>query len=801
ARGVRPAAVLGQGVGVFAAAHVAGALSLSDATALLSGPGPQPGEGACYAVAGAEAAVAEALAPTEQAGVVVAVYGPRSTVIAVDPARGDAAFEALRARDLRCVPFTDPLVAHGPFAGGPAEHLESTLAALMPRPPTLRLPSTLVPGTDSTLLDGAHWSRMFRGPELLWPALVALSAEEDRPLVEIGPRPGLLSTLARARRDAGLRAPALTILDDDAPVGGIAPRTLARLHAAGVRVDWSAVTGRPHRYRTLPVPTWGGGRYWLPGVERGAQGTAAPAAAVPPPTRIRLSLLDEHGQVTTEMYAERTAPVLPVPTTATSQPASAPRSATPSADAVGPVAVATGAAPASAPAPADIGRLAELVSGLVRELLGLPADHPIGRRRGLFEQGLDSVTAIALRTRLEERLGVDLPTTVVFEQPTINGLAGRLAELVAASAPRQIFREAPDPVPRRTQNLGQVPAQVQRVATSGPQPPAGARTEPLAADPGIAVIGMSCRLPGAATPTDFWELLCGRRETAGELPAARRRDPVWARLAGQAARRGSYLDDIAAFDAPFFRISPREARLLDPQQRLFLEAAWEALEHAGCPADTLDGRPVGVYAGLSMADYQFLVADDLDGESLTLHHGTGTSFSVLAGRLSYILGLRGPSMTVDTACSSALTAVHLACQALRAGDCETAVVGGASAIVAPSPLLASLVGGHALAADGRCRSFDENADGFACGEGAVVFVLKPLAAAERDGDEVHAVLRASAVNQDGATGGLTVPSPAAQVDVVRTAVRRAGWAPGDVDYVEAHGTGTVVGDRTELSAL
>ncbi|TCJ31479.1 type I polyketide synthase, partial [Parafrankia sp. BMG5.11] len=677
ARGVTPAAVLGQGLGEVAAAHVAGALSLPDATALL----------------------------------------------------------------LRLA---------------------------------VRMPSAVDPGADpTTLLDAASQVRGLTGPVQLWPALDRLLAEQDHPLVEIGAHPVLLPTLSEAQRRRDRRAPAIAVLDEKTPSALAAHRTLARLHTAGVPVTWSAVTGRPTRYRTLPVPSWGGGRYWLPGVERGAQGAIDPARAPSAgagaaPARIRLSLLDEHGQVTSEMYAEPTGATVLAPGAASVTPPTA---------------------PVRAAASADAGRLAELVTGIVRDLLGLTADQPVARRRGLFEQGLDSATAISLRTRLESRLGISLPTTLVFEHPTVNRLADHLARLV----PRPTAEERP---------AAQKPARAPTSATTPTLPvsAAAAPQEGLAED-GIAVIGMSCRLPGASTPQEFWQLLCGRTVTVGEFPAERRRDPIWAGLDGLAALPGSYLDDIASFDAPFFRISPREAKLLDPQQRLFLEAAWEALEHAGCPADTLEAQPVGVYAGLSMADYQYLVANDMNNETLNLYHGTGTSFAALAGRLSYILGLRGPSMTVDTACSSALTAVHLACQALRTGDCEIAVVGGASAIVAPSPLLASMAASNALAADGRCKAFDESADGFACGEGAVVLVLKPLSAAARDGDEVHAVLRASAVNQDGATGGLTVPNPAAQAEVVRKAMNRAGWAPHEVDYVETHGTGTPLGDPIEVNSL
>ncbi|MEU5959446.1 beta-ketoacyl synthase N-terminal-like domain-containing protein, partial [Streptomyces sp. NPDC047525] len=805
-RGVTPEVVIGQGPGEVAAAHVAGTLTLTDATTVilrLAGVvGEVAGLGTPFAVSGTEAVVTEVLAAAAPTVAVVAVDGPGSLVVAGAPEQAAAAMEALTAFGLQCRPLEEGFVTYGPLAAGLAPRLEAELGSLAPEPPALRMRSTVDAGTDAPLLDAAYWARALTGPASLRPALDELLAEEDRPLVEIGARSELVATLTEAQRRHERRAPALAVLDENTPATLAAHRALALLHTAGVPVTWSAVTGRPTHYRTLPVPSWGEGRYWLPGVERGAQGVTAPtgsrsapdalpartssAADGTAPARIRLSLLDEQGQVTSEMYAEPSG--APVPAQAPLAPVPVAASATPPAQASAALRAAT---------PADVGRIGELVTGIVRQLLGLSADQPVARRRGLFEQGLDSATAVGLRSQLETRLGVILPTTVIFEHPTVNGLAEYLAQLVPQTPAATTVPEAapaPSPAPAPAATTSTPAASRTALAEEG-------TAEESTAEEGIAVIGMSCRLPGASTPQEFWELLHGRKSTVGEFPAERLRDPIWAELDGLAALPGSYLDDIAAFDAPFFRISPREAKLLDPQQRLFLEASWEALEHAGCPADTLEAQPVGVYAGLSMADYQYLVARDMDSESLNLYHGTGTSFAALAGRLSYILGLRGPSMTVDTACSSALTAVHLASQALRAGDCEMAVVGGASAIVAPSPLLASMAASNALAPDGRCKTFDESADGFACGEGAVVLVLKRVSAAVRDGDEIHAVLRASTVNQDGATGGLTVPNPVAQVEVVSKAVERAGWAPHEVDYVETHGTGTPLGDPIEVSSL
>ncbi|WP_263172712.1 type I polyketide synthase [Streptomyces sp. SCSIO ZS0520] len=785
ARGVIPGAVVGSGLGEITAAHTAGVLTLEDAVrltvrraALLEEAGDR---GELYAVTGGEAEVTALLAPTGLPVTVAAVNGPAHLVLA-GPA--DALAEAaalLGQHGMRCGRLRVGALAHSPLLADLAPRLRAALDGLSPAVPTLRLLSATDPaGTPDFGPD--HWARHLTSPGRLGEAVDLLLAEDDHPLVEITARPALLPALTEAQRLHGHRAPAVTALDRAERPQLALHKALAHLHVGGVPVRWEEVTGLPRQFRTLPVPSWGGGRYWLPGVERGEQGLTDPhpaptAAGTAPaastaPAGIRLSLLDAEGRVTGEMHA------LPTGTTPPATAPAAPAHPAP-ASAPGPVA-ATPPAARSVP-------LTQLVTRAVRELLGLPQGQAVPRRRGLFEQGLDSLSAMALRTRLEEELGVELPTTLIFERPTVNALAEYLGSLDLPAAPGPGNAEAA-PAP----------------AAVIPAPAAATRRadrDESAEEEGIAIVGVSCRLPGAASPEEFWDLLNDGSGTASAFPEERHADPIWSELGSAIPRFGSYLDDLAAFDAPFFRISPREAKLLDPQQRMFLEVAFEALEDAGCPAHTLAARPVGVYAGLSMADYQYLVARDMQDDQLNLYHGTGTSFAALAGRLSYILGLRGPSMTVDTACSASLTAVHLACQALRAGDCEVAVVGGASAIVAPSPLLASMAGSGALAPDGRCKSFDEEADGFGCGEGAVVLVLKPVSAAVRDADRIYAVVRGSAVNQDGASGGLTVPSAQAQTEVVRQAVARAGWSSHDIDYVETHGTGTPLGDPIEVRAL
>jgi acyl transferase domain-containing protein/NADPH:quinone reductase-like Zn-dependent oxidoreductase/acyl carrier protein len=320
----------------------------------------------------------------------------------------------------------------------------------------------------------------------------------------------------------------------------------------------------------------------------------------------------------------------------------------------------------------------------------------------------------------------------------------------------------------------------------------------------VAVVGLGCRFPGGAgNPEAFWELLSKGVDAVSEVPPERWAvdayyDPEPDAPGKINSRWGAFLPGIDQFDAGFFGISPREAANMDPQQRLALEVAWEALEHAGQAPDRLEGSRTGVFMGICSSDYN-RIERDLD-TGYSTYSGTGTAMSVVAGRLSYILGLQGPSLVVDTACSSSLVSVHLAVQSLRTDECDMALAGGVNVILisSGSQALARL---HMLAPDGRCKAFDAAADGFVRGEGCGVLVLKRLADARAHGDNIIAVIRGSAVNQDGRSSGLTAPNGAAQVTVIREALKNGGVDPGLVSYIEAHGTGTALGDPIEVHAL
>jgi acyl transferase domain-containing protein len=323
-------------------------------------------------------------------------------------------------------------------------------------------------------------------------------------------------------------------------------------------------------------------------------------------------------------------------------------------------------------------------------------------------------------------------------------------------------------------------------------------------DDRIAVIGMGCRFPGGAnSPAQFRELLWAGREVLTEIPPERRSlhgfyDPEIGKPGKMYLKRAGFLDSVDAFDADFFRIPRREAETMDPQQRMFLEVSWEALEDASIVPHSLMGTRTAVFAGVHTKDYSYQTGCPPDQIGPLFSPGVDASF--VAGRLSYFLGLQGPSMAVDTACSSSLVAIHLACQSLRTEESTLAIAGGVKLMLTPH-LSIFLCSAGALSQSGYCRAFDQAADGMVQGEGCGVVILKRLRDALRDGDRILATIRGSATNHNGKSAGLTAPSPAAQEAVYRHAVQRAGIDPTLLDYVEAHGTGTKLGDPIELESL
>ncbi|EYF00540.1 Malonyl CoA-acyl carrier protein transacylase [Chondromyces apiculatus DSM 436] len=397
------------------------------------------------------------------------------------------------------------------------------------------------------------------------------------------------------------------------------------------------------------------------------------------------------------------------------------------------------------------------------------APQTIDVRERFSHYGLDSLGATGLLTELSKVLGRPLSPTLVWEYPTLGALARYIAEGTGEPS-------------------GAAPARATRGA---------------AGDEPIAIVGMACRFPGAPDVEAFWRLLSGGAEAISEVPADRWGAAVLGDADPGAAAvtsgRGGFIGGIDAFDPQFFSISPREADSMDPQQRLVLELSWEALEDAGVPPYSLRESRTGVFVGAVFDDYA-LLQDRAGADAITAYTSTGGTSCIIANRVSYALGLMGPSMTIETACSSSLVAVDLACHSLRRGESDVALAGGVNLILLAETTAAMGKLG-ALSPDGRCKAFDAAANGYVRGEGAGIVVLKRLSDALRDGDRVHCVIRGSAVNNDGPSHGLTAPNPAAQRALLVDACRSAQIDPASVHYVEAHGTGTPLGDPIEASAL
>lgn len=417
------------------------------------------------------------------------------------------------------------------------------------------------------------------------------------------------------------------------------------------------------------------------------------------------------------------------------------------------------AAPSATPASA----LARWLGQQVAEILGNVAARHIDPQRSLFSYGLDSLGAATLLARVRQHQGVTLQESDLYEAPSAQALADKITRQLES-------RPTPQEAPRRA-----------------------AQDEP------IAIIGMAFRLPGAEgeeaqDDAAFWQLLEQGQSAIRPMPAERfrRSDAI--------PGFGAYLNNPADFDAAFFGLSPREAINTDPQQRMLLEVSWHTLEDAGVRPATLRGADVGVYVGIGTGDYAHLPFITGDNSHLDAYYGTGNSFAAACGRLSYFYGWEGPSVAVDTACSSSHSALHMACQALRLGECDLALAAGVKLQLLPE-VDEVLHKAGMLAADGHCKTLDAAADGYVRGEGCVAFLLKPLSQALAAGDAIRAVIRGSLVRQDGASSSLSAPNGEAQRRLLQRVLTRADLRPDDIDYLELHGTGTRLGDPIEYHSV
>ncbi|WP_394848507.1 SDR family NAD(P)-dependent oxidoreductase [Pendulispora brunnea] len=409
-----------------------------------------------------------------------------------------------------------------------------------------------------------------------------------------------------------------------------------------------------------------------------------------------------------------------------------------------------------------LSRLTELIRDLLAKYCGVDATS-ISLEGSFVDYGLESKAATGFVTELAGIVDRRLSPVLIWRYPTVSALARYLSG-----------------------SDGEMTAATASVTDGHPH------------DESIAIIGLSCRFPQASSPEKLWCALRDGVDAVREVPAGRWDSTSVSAESVDAIARGGFLDEVDQFDAAFFGISPREAASMDPQQRLALELVWEALEHARIVPAGLAGTRTGIFVGAVWSDYAHLL--HRHGERITQHTVTGHHRSIIANRVSYALGLAGPSMAIDSACSASLVAVHLACESLRRGESTLALAGGVNLNLVPESAIGVGEFG-ALSPDGRCFTFDARANGYVRGEGGGMVVLKPLSRALADGDTIHCVVRGSAVNNDGASNGLTAPNPRAQEEVLRLAYDRAGMAPAEVQYVELHGTGTQLGDPIEAAAL
>ncbi|MDR8412929.1 type I polyketide synthase [Nonomuraea sp. 3-1Str] len=751
--GVEPGTVIGHSQGEIAAATVAGALTLADAARVVAlrsrAIAGITGRGGMLSVAAPLDLVRRVIAEVEAPVSVAAVNGPRSVVVSGPSDALAVLADRLSEHRARLVP-----VDYASHSAEVEEVRDEVLAALAPvRPVSVATTfvSTLTgEPMDTAGLDAGYWYRSLRHQVRFAQAVEAALQGGCSLFVECSPHPVLVTGAEETAEATGRDVAVTGTLRRGEGGPERVLRSLAQAFTQGAPVDWSGPCATPGA-RPVDLPTYPFQR---------------------------------------EPYGPTTAPLLPATRIGT---------ASSSGRAV-PVGEAGGAAAGGGGAGVSRVEARELVLGAAARVLGHRDPGGIEAGRTFKDLGFDSVAAVELRDRLRAATGLRLPAGVLFDHPTPERLTDHLHGLLAPTGTRGT--DGPD----QSAETGPAPdALTADVLTADDPADDDPADDGPADDELVAVVGMGCRYPGGvASPDDLWRLVSSGTDAIGDFPANRGWDlgTLFAtgsdRSGTSDTRQGGFLHDADRFDAAFFGISPREALAMDPQQRLLLEVCWETLERAGLDPAALRGSATGVFVGAMAPDYGPRL--DQPDSAAEGHLLTGTALSVVSGRISYLLGLRGPAMTTDTACSSSLVSIVLAVQALRRGDCALALAGGATVMSRPGMFVEfSRQGG--LSPDGRCKAFSAAADGTGWAEGAGMLLLERLSDARRLGHPVLAVIRGGAVNQDGASNGLTAPNGQAQQDVIRLALADARLSAADVDVVEAHGTGTRLGDSIEAESL
>ncbi|GAB3700042.1 SDR family NAD(P)-dependent oxidoreductase [Nocardiopsis oceani] len=749
--GVEPSAVVGHSQGEIAAACVSGALSLDDGARVVALRSRAlrglAGTGA-MASFGISESDAEDLAARYSDLHVAGVNGPASVVMSGGPRSVRDAVRTCEERGLRAALVDVDYASHSAHVERIRDRLLDHLDGVRPRAADTPFFSTLTGGeldTARTPLDGGYWYSNLRNRVRFAQTVGALVERGHDTFVEVGPHPVLAFGIEQILESAGAEGQVLETLRRHEGGAQQFLTGIARAFTAGVDVDWGRLFERTGA-RVIDLPTY-------------------------------------------PFQRTRVWPDGPVAEPGTTGRAGVPGTAAPDRETGG----ETGGEAASDLPVWDREDLVALVGEHAARLLGADELDPEQQGTTFRDMGFDSVLAVELRNRLSTVTGLKLASTLLYDHPDPE----RLVDFLAAELERAPVR-APRHAPAA--DARPAPASADRRVAARPGRPVPDEDDP------VAITAMACRLPGGVrTPEQLWRLVDEGTDATGPFPDNRGwdltglYDPEPGTPGRTYTQRGGFLYDADLFDAGFFGISPREADAMDPQQRLLLETSWEAVARAGLGPDDVRRSQVGVYVGAMPTEYGPRLADAGSGTDGG-YRLTGSTLSVASGRISYVLGLHGPALTIDTACSASLVALHQAAGAVRRGECDMALAGGATVMAGPGMFL-EFSAQRGLSPDGRCRAFGAGADGTAWAEGAGMLLLERVSRARRAGRPVLALVRGSAVNSDGASNGLTAPNREAQERVIRQALADADLVPSDVDAVEAHGTGTRLGDPIEARAL